>query len=95
MQNPEIAAFEKHMPSDTRIISLHSLHGPKVNTTGQPLVIIPHRTDEVNLQFVKCVVSCLKSKVVTLSAKEHDRITADTQAVTHAAFCPWELLEVL
>lgn len=85
-KTPEIAAFEKHMPSDTRIISLHSLHGPKVNTTGQPLVIIPHRTDEVNLQFVKCLVSCLKSKVVTLTAKEHDRITADTQAVTHAAF---------
>jgi len=31
-------------------------------------------------------VSCLNSKVVHLSAAEHDRITADTQAVTHAAF---------
>ncbi|GMG55728.1 unnamed protein product [Ambrosiozyma monospora] len=31
-------------------------------------------------------MSCLKSKHVKLSYQEHDRITADTQAVTHAAF---------
>lgn len=32
------------------------------------------------------VFSCFKSTIVYLSANEHDRITADTQAVTHAAF---------
>lgn len=32
------------------------------------------------------MLSCLESNFVYLSAKEHDRITADTQAVTHAAF---------
>ena len=49
------------------------------------------------------VLSCLKSKHVYLSAAKHDRITADTQAVTHAAFLsmgkawhanaqfPWEI----
>ena len=48
-------------------------------------------------------MSCFGSKVVPLTAIEHDRITADTQAVTHAAFLsmgtawqannqfPWEL----
>ncbi|KAI3402723.1 TYR1 [Candida oxycetoniae] len=83
---PEIEAFEKHLPSDTQIISLHSLHGPKVNTTGQPLVVIRHRSTDESLRFVKSLVSCLNSKLVELTAKEHDRITADTQAVTHAAF---------
>jgi prephenate dehydrogenase (NADP+) len=35
---PEIAAFEKYLPSDVDIVSCHSLHGPKVDPRGQPLV---------------------------------------------------------
>ncbi|KAH3685158.1 hypothetical protein WICPIJ_003875 [Wickerhamomyces pijperi] len=85
-KSPEIAAFEKYLPSDVEIISLHSLHGPKVNTTGQPLVVINHRGSASSVAFVKQLVSCLQSKIVDLTAEEHDRITADTQAVTHAAF---------
>ncbi|EGW35421.1 uncharacterized protein SPAPADRAFT_58638 [Spathaspora passalidarum NRRL Y-27907] len=83
---PEIAAFEKYLPPDTEIISVHSLHGPKVDPTGQPLVLIQHRARDESFQFVECLMSCLQSKHVKLTAKEHDRITADTQAVTHAAF---------
>ncbi|GME84979.1 unnamed protein product [Ambrosiozyma monospora] len=83
---PEISAFEKHLPKDISIISVHSLHGPKVDTTGQPLVLIPHRCSNENFDFVESLMSCLKSKHVKLSYQEHDRITADTQAVTHAAF---------
>lgn len=85
-KTPEIQAFEKHLPSDTEIISLHSMHGPKVNTTGQPLVIIRHRASDASLNFINQLVKCLNSKVVYLTAAQHDRITADTQAVTHAAF---------
>lgn len=83
---PEIEAFEQYVPDDVDIVSLHSLHGPKVDTTGQPLVLIPHRASSASFAFVKELVSCLRSKIVELSAAEHDRITADTQAVTHAAF---------
>lgn len=85
-KGPEIAAFEKYLPDDNEIISIHSLHGPKVNTTGQPLVLIKHRASDESFAFVESIVSCLNSKQVNLTAKEHDRITADTQAVTHAAF---------
>jgi prephenate dehydrogenase (NADP+) len=85
-KNPEIVAFEKYLPADVQIISLHSLHGPKVNTTGQPLVVINHKSSGDSLAFVKSLISCLNSKVVELTAEEHDKITADTQAVTHAAF---------
>jgi prephenate dehydrogenase (NADP+) len=35
---PERAAFEKHLPADVYIISVHSLHGPSVSPEGQPLV---------------------------------------------------------
>ncbi|KAH7138944.1 hypothetical protein B0J11DRAFT_515687 [Dendryphion nanum] len=83
---PEIAAFEKHLPKDVQIISCHSLHGPGVDPKGQPLVLIKHRASNDALTFVENVLSCLNSKFVYLSYKQHDRITADTQAVTHAAF---------
>ncbi|XRM39310.1 prephenate dehydrogenase (NADP(+)) [Aspergillus tubingensis] len=100
---PELAAFDKHLPKDVEIVSCHSLHGPQVNPKGQPLVLIQHRASDESLNFVKEVLSCFESKFVFLSGEMHDRITADTQAVTHAAFLsmgtawqanqqfPWEI----
>jgi prephenate dehydrogenase (NADP+) len=83
---PEIAAFEKHLPPDVSIVSCHSLHGPGVDPKGQPLVLIKHRASDSDFAFVENVLSCLQSKHVYLTREQHDRITADTQAVTHAAF---------
>ncbi|RAL62250.1 hypothetical protein DID88_004820 [Monilinia fructigena] len=100
---PEIAAFEKYLPADVDIVSCHSLHGPNVDPRGQPLVLIKHRASQESFEKVEYVLSCLGSKQHVLSASEHDRITADTQAVTHAAFLsmgkawhanlqfPWEI----
>lgn len=100
---PEIAAFEKHLPDDVDIVCCHSLHGPNVDPRGQPLVIIKHRASQESFGKVEHVLSCLGSTHVYLSARRHDRITADTQAVTHAAFLsmgkawhanaqfPWEI----
>ncbi|KAJ5747539.1 uncharacterized protein N7511_009235 [Penicillium nucicola] len=83
---PELAAFDKHLPADVEIVSCHSLHGPKVNTQGQPLVLIQHRASDESLKFVEEILSSFGSKHVYLTGEMHDRITADTQAVTHAAF---------
>jgi prephenate dehydrogenase (NADP+) len=83
---PEIQAFEEHIPDDVDIVSCHSLHGPKVDSRGQPLVIIKHRASDESLRKVETVLRCLRSKQVYLTAADHDRITADTQAVTHMAF---------
>ncbi|OTA99109.1 hypothetical protein M426DRAFT_325455, partial [Hypoxylon sp. CI-4A] len=85
-KDPEIKAFEDHLPSDVDIVSCHSLHGPKVDTTDQPLVLIKHRASDESFRKVETVLRCLRSQHVYLTAHEHDRITADTQAVTHAAF---------
>ncbi|CAJ2506760.1 Uu.00g079460.m01.CDS01 [Anthostomella pinea] len=85
-KDPEIKAFEDHLPPDVDIVSCHSLHGPKVDTKDQPLVLIKHRASDESFRKVETVLRCLQSKHVYLSAHEHDRITADTQAVTHAAF---------
>ncbi|KAL0632657.1 prephenate dehydrogenase (NADP(+)) [Maublancomyces gigas] len=83
---PEIAAFEKHLPKDVEIVSCHSLHGPNVDPSGQPLVLIKHRSSDASFQLVERILACFGSKFVYLNAEEHDQITADTQAVTHAAF---------
>lgn len=83
---PEIAAFEAHLPPDVHIVSCHSLHGPKVDPKGQPLVLIKHRASDAAFAFVEHALSCLQSTHVYLTREQHDRITADTQAVTHAAF---------
>ncbi|QSS62762.1 prephenate dehydrogenase [Histoplasma capsulatum] len=83
---PELAAFDKYLPDDVEIISCHSLHGPNVNPKGHPLVLIQHRASDESLRFVERIFSTFQSKYVYLSGDLHDRITADTQAVTHAAF---------
>lgn len=84
-------------------MSCHSLHGPNVDTRGQPLAIIAHRASDSAVNKVSQILECFDSKMVYISAEEHDIITADTQAVTHAAFLsmgtawqannqfPWEL----
>ncbi len=48
--------------------------------------MIKHRASDASFAKVETVLRCLRSKHVYLTAHEHDRITADTQAVTHAAF---------
>ncbi|OQU98916.1 hypothetical protein CLAIMM_04626 isoform 1 [Cladophialophora immunda] len=100
---PELAAFDKYLPADVEIVSCHSLHGPAVDPTGQPLVVIQHRASQKSVDLCVRILSCLNSKFVFLSGEKHDRITADTQAVTHAAFLsmgtawaankqfPWEI----
>ncbi len=83
---PEMAAFERNLPSDVQIISCHSLHGPRIDPKGQPLVLIKHRASDKSFELVLRILSSFQSSVVPLTALNHDRITADTQAVTHAAF---------
>lgn len=47
---------------------------------------INHRATARSTALVKQILSCFGSKYVELTAEDHDHITADTQAVTHAAF---------
>ncbi|AEY99039.1 FAGR219Wp [Eremothecium gossypii FDAG1] len=83
----ELQAFEQHLPADVDIVTVHSLHGPKVDPEGQPLVLIDHRTSRPDsFPFVEALMSCLRSRHVYITGEEHDQITADTQAITHAAF---------
>jgi len=83
---PERAAFEQHLPEDVHIVSCHSLHGPSVAPKGQPLVLIKHRGPDDALTLVENILRPLQCRYVYMSYEEHDEVTANTQAVTHAAF---------
>ncbi|KLO10768.1 Prephenate dehydrogenase [Schizopora paradoxa] len=83
---PEREAFEKYLPEDVHIVSVHSLHGPTVSPLGQPLVLIKHKASDEALHLVEDILRPLRSRFVYLSYDEHDLVTANTQAVTHAAF---------
>ncbi|MBM3403018.1 MAG: prephenate dehydrogenase [Bacteroidetes bacterium] len=103
VKHPEIAAFEKYLPKDAHIITCHSLHGPGFDPKGQKMIVIPHRTTKEAYQRMTDILATLGSTLVEIADfHEHDKIVADTQAVTHmgfesmgtawkeAGFFPWE-----
>ena len=103
VKHPEIEAFEKYLPKDAHIITCHSLHGPGFEPKGQKMIVIPHRTSREAYQRMTDLLSTLGSILVEMADfHEHDKIVADTQAVTHmgfesmgtawknAGFFPWE-----
>lgn len=51
-----------------------------------PQVLIKHRGSDASLALVEDILRPLKSRYVYLTYEEHDIVTANTQAVTHAAF---------
>ncbi|KAJ1965849.1 prephenate dehydrogenase (NADP(+)) [Dipsacomyces acuminosporus] len=86
VKTPEIEAFERHLPDDVHIVTCHSMHGPNIDTKGQPLAIIRHRSDDRHYDMAVEALSTLESRMIHLTYEEHDRITADTQAATHLSF---------
>ncbi len=103
VKHPEIAAFEEFLPLTSQIITIHALHGPGFMPKGQKLVVIPHRCDQKAYQTLVDVLLLLEVNLVEMEDyHQHDKIVADTQAVTHvgfesmgtacatAGFYPWE-----
>jgi prephenate dehydrogenase (NADP+) len=103
VKTPEIATFEKHMPAGVNIITFHAMHGPGFQPKGQKLILVPHRTDAAAYQRMVDLFTAVETDIVEVKDyHEHDKIVADTQAVTHvgfesmgtawkeAGFFPWE-----
>jgi len=103
VKHPEITLFEKYLPADVQIITFHAMHGPGFEPEGQKLILIPHRTDKESYQRMYDLFTAIGTDIVEISDyHEHDKIVADTQAVTHvgfesmgtawksAGFFPWE-----
>lgn len=49
-------------------------------------MIIQHRAPDEKVRIVERILESFKSRFVHLTYEEHDLVTANTQAVTHAAF---------
>ncbi len=103
VKTPEIAVFEKHLPADAQIITFHAMHGPGFKPENQKLILIPHRTSAEAYKRMFDLFDSIGSDIVEIpDFHEHDKIVADTQAVTHvgfesmgtawkeAGFFPWE-----
>ncbi|WPU93340.1 prephenate dehydrogenase [Mucilaginibacter sabulilitoris] len=103
VKHPEITTFEKYLPADAQIITFHGMHGPGFEPEGQTLILIPHRTNADAYQRMFDLFTAIGSNIVEIADyHEHDKIVADTQAVTHvgfesmgtawksAGFFPWE-----
>ncbi|MEP6614491.1 MAG: prephenate dehydrogenase [Mucilaginibacter sp.] len=103
VKTPEITTFEKYLPADAQIITFHSMHGPGFKPKGQKLILIRHRADDAAYQRMLDLFTAIGSDIVEMNDyHEHDKIVADTQAVTHvgfesmgtawkeAGFFPWE-----
>jgi len=103
VKHPEIALFEKYLPADVQIVTFHGMHGPGFEPAGQTLILIPHRTTPDAYQRMYDLFTAIGSNIVEIADyHEHDKIVADTQAVTHvgfesmgtgwksAGFFPWE-----
>ena len=103
VKTPEITTFEKYLPADAQIITFHGMHGPGFQPKGQKLILIRHRSDDAAYQRMLDLFTAIGSDIVELADyHEHDKIVADTQAVTHvgfesmgtawkeAGFFPWE-----
>ncbi|KAJ2162995.1 prephenate dehydrogenase (NADP(+)) [Coemansia sp. RSA 552] len=86
VKTPEIEAFERFLPDDVHIVTCHSMHGPNIDTKGQPLAIIRVRSDGAHYERAVEVLGALESRMIFLAYEDHDRITADTQAATHLSF---------
>lgn len=87
VKHPEIAAFEKYLPPDTHIVTCHSLHGPGFSTEGQQLIVIRHRATDEAYKIALAIFNALGSRIAEIADYHvHDKIVADTQAVTHMGF---------
>ncbi|MBS3166401.1 prephenate dehydrogenase/arogenate dehydrogenase family protein [Candidatus Woesearchaeota archaeon] len=87
VKTPEIEAFERYLPEDTNIVTCHSLHGPTVSPVGQSLAVIRHRSSDEAYKRALETFEKLGSRIIEIPTyQEHDKVTADTQAVTHVGF---------
>ncbi|HTI61019.1 prephenate dehydrogenase [Mucilaginibacter sp.] len=87
VKHPEIAIFEKHLPADAQIITFHAMHGPGFEPKGQKLILIRHRADDAAYNRMLELFTAVETDIVEIADyHEHDKIVADTQAVTHVGF---------
>ena len=78
--------LSKHCNLDLELGSLHPMHGPRIRSLNQKILIsIPIKTDKKYEQFLD-IFRNEKAKIITSTANEHDQMTAIIQGLTHMIF---------
>ena len=84
VMSPAIEAFERHLPRDVNIINWHWLFGPSIKPQGQNTILVNYRSSEEAYVNTLRTFQTIGAKIIEMpSHQEHDRVTADTQVVTH------------
>ncbi len=79
--------FEKHLKG-TKIQAMltHPMFGPdssKGSFKDLPIILDRFKTDRVNYEFWKKFFTNKKLKVIEMTAKQHDKLAANSQGLTH------------
>lgn len=87
VMTPAVKAFEKYLPADVNIVNWHWLFGPSIKPQGKSTALVNHRSSGSAYQIARDTFGSVGTRIIELpSYQEHDKITADTQAVTHVGF---------
>lgn len=81
-----VKLMKKLLPKNTKIIGTHPLFGPQSGKRGiknLEIVICPIRTDITLLKQIKKIFKKMGLKIILTTPRKHDRIMANTQALTH------------
>lgn len=76
-------ALHAHAPT-VQALGVNPMFAPSLGLAGRPVVVVAHQRGPAVTSFVADLTRW-GAQVVELSADEHDRVTAATQALTHAA----------
>jgi prephenate dehydrogenase (NADP+) len=83
----EHEAFQKYLDKDVALFLIHAMHGPSVSAKGEVLLKIKVNASVEQEQVVNELLKGFQYKLYDLeSAEQHDKETADTQALTHLCF---------
>lgn len=81
------AVFKKYLSgSRTQALLTHPMFGPdsaKQDFTGLPLIMDKFMTDQTAYDYWKIYFTNKKLRVVEMTAREHDKIAAGSQGLTH------------
>ena len=87
VMTPAVDAFEKYLPDDVSIVNWHWLFGPTVKPQGSDTALVNHRGTKESYKRASDTFESVGTKIIKLpSYQDHDKITADTQAVTHLGY---------
>jgi prephenate dehydrogenase (NADP+) len=87
VMGPAVQAFNDYLPKDIAIVNWHWMFGPSLKPQGRNSAWVQVRGSEQEYSRAREVCERVGTKIIEFeSYQEHDMVTADTQAATHAGY---------